>query len=653
MALISARGLSHAFGTGAPLLDGLDLHLEAGDRAALVGRNGVGKSTLLKILGGEIEADSGELSRRPGLRVARLAQEVPAAASGTVFDVVSSGVPDVSNLLAEYRRVSASLEGTGALGRLERLQGKLEAVGGWELETRIETVLSRLQLGADVRFETLSGGLKRRALLARALAAEPDVLFLDEPTNHLDIQSIEWLEEFLLASSAALVFVTHDRAFLRRLATRIIELDRGRLNEWPGDYDRYLEKKREAEEIEAAQNERFDRKLAAEETWIRRGLKARRTRNEGRARALVKLRKERSARREATGAARLSIDRSLRSGKIVIEAEDVVFRYPENASGDSAPTPVVAGLSCTILRGDKIGILGPNGSGKTTLLRLLLKELAPDLGSVRHGTRLEVAYFDQHRDQLDEETSVADSVAEGGDRVEVGGRVRHVVSYLGDFLFAPSQARSPVRSLSGGERNRLLLARLFTRPCNVLVMDEPTNDLDVETLELLEALLVDFEGTLLLVSHDREFLDHVVTSTLVMEGEGRVVEYAGGYEDWLVQRPAAVPKPGVSVGDAGSSPRRRGARRDTSGDAKPRSEKSKKKRLTYRENLEYEELPGKIEAFETERDSLHEAFASPDFFASEGADGAVRAQERLDEIERSLAEAYERWVALAEIAGDG
>jgi len=641
MALISARELTLGYGAGPPLLDGVGFHVAAGERIALVGRNGSGKSTLMKLLAREIEPDSGEIARSSGLKTARLMQEVPEGLEGDVFDVVAGGLDEVGALLGAYYRLSRSLEGEDDLAWLQALQNQIEDAGAWQREQRVEMVISRLHLPPEAAFSTLSGGMKRRTLLARALAAEPDLLLLDEPTNHLDIASIEWLEEFLRGQRTTLLFVTHDRAFLRALATRILELDRGRLTDWPGDYERYLERKREALEVEAVQNVKFDKRLAEEEVWLRRGLKARRTRNEGRVRALERLRAERQARRQRVGQARMSIDRTARSGKVVAELESVSFAYPP-AEGEPA-VPVVSNFSTTIVRGDKIGILGPNGSGKTTLLKLLLGQLAPDSGSVQHGTKLEVAYFDQHRQQLDEDVSLADSIADGNDKIDVRGTVRHVVSYLEDFLFSPAQSRSPVRSLSGGERNRLLLARLFTRPCNVLVMDEPTNDLDVETLELLEALLVDFEGTLLVVSHDRLFLDHVVTSTLVMEGAGRVVEYAGGYEDWLYQRA----KPTVvavteRVVKKEAAEARRSERKAAQG-----------RKLTYKESKEFEVLPGQIDALESEREALHGSFADPDFFEREGSDGMARAQQRLDDVEKELEAAYSRWEELGLIAEGG
>ncbi len=621
MALLGARDLTLAYGADAPLLDSVGFHVEPGERIALVGRNGCGKSTLLTILAGERKPDAGEVILSPGTRVARLGQDVPRDLEGDVFQVVAAGVAALGDLLARYHHASQSLDDDRALARFERLQAELEAANGWDHERRVETVLSRLDLPADAPFETLSGGLKRRVLLGRALVAAPDLLLLDEPTNHFDIPAIEWLEETLLTETATVIFVTHDRAFLKRLATRIFDLDRGQLRDWPGDYQKFLDGRRHQREIESTHNARFDKKLAQEESWIRQGIKARRTRNEGRVRALERLREERKERRVATGQARLRVDKAGRSGKIVLEAEDLAFRY------DTDGPLIVDGLSTTILRGDKIGILGPNGVGKTTLIKLLLGECQPTSGTVRHGTRLEAAYFDQHRAHLDLEASVADNVASGNDMIEVGGTKRHVISYLQDFLFPPEQTRSPVATLSGGERNRLLLARLFTRPFNLLVMDEPTNDLDIETLELLESLLVGIDGTLLLVSHDRAFLDNVVTSTLAFEGPGVVAEYPGGYSDWLDQRPA-VKKPSAS------KPKTKAA---------PATPPPRARKLNYREKQELEALPLSIEALESEQSELHATLADPSLYRDGGGEAVAKARRRLSAAEVELETAYARW----------
>ena len=548
--------------------------------------------------------------------------------------MVAVGLGDIGQVLADYHDTAAELARRGTepapelLSRLDRLHHRLDAAGGWEQHREVEAALSRFGLDPEADAATLSGGRRRQLLLARTLVARPDVLLLDEPTNHLDIETIARLEEMLLASSITLVFVTHDRTFLRHLATRIVELDRGRLADWACDFDTFLERRDAQLEVEAKQWAEFDRKLAQEEAWIRQGIKARRTRNEGRVRALQALRRERMARRERGGPARFQLQEAERSGRLVIRAEDVSFTYP------GADRPVIDGLTTTIVRGDKVGIIGPNGSGKTTLLRLLLGDLAPDEGEVRHGTNLEVAYFDQLRAQLDPDQTVEYNVAQGGDSVVVNGERRHIMSYLQDFLFAPDRARMPVRALSGGERNRLLLARLFTRSFNLLVMDEPTNDLDLETLDLLEDLLVEFGGTLLLVSHDRAFLDDVVTSTLVLEGEGRVSEYVGGYEDWLRQRPLP------------SSPAaERTARRPASTAAPEASPAERPRKLTYAERVELDKLPKRIESLEAEREELHQRLADPDLYR-QSAEQVPQLTSRLSSVEGEVAEAYERWEEL-------
>jgi len=625
MALLGLRGVTVSFG-GPALLDRVDLSIERGERLCLVGRNGSGKSTLMKVLSGEIAPEDGEVVRQGGLKVARLTQEVPHGLAGSVYDVVAAGLGEAGALLAEFHHVSQELAQHGGddwLRRLEQVQQQLEAAGGWELNREVETVISRLELPADTEFAALSGGLKRRVLLAQALITQPDLLLLDEPTNHLDIDAIAWLEEFLLGFNGTLLFVTHDRSFLQRLATRIIELDRGRLTSWPGDFATYLRHKQEALEAEAGTNALFDKKLAEEEVWVRQGIKARRTRNEGRVRALEAMRRERMVRRERQGTARLQLNEAERSGKLVVEAEGVSFSYDGK--------PVIKDLSTVIMRGDKVGIIGPNGAGKTTLLRLLLGQLVPQQGTVRLGTKLEVAYFDQHRAILDEEMTVLDNVAQGSEQITVNGQSKHVMSYLQDFLFAPARARTPVKALSGGERNRLLLARLFTQPANVLVMDEPTNDLDMETLELLESLLVDYGGTLLVVSHDRAFLNNVVTSTLVFEGEGRVNEYVGGYDDWLRQRRAA--------------PATRAAEKAAPAAAEPREKPKARAKLSYKEQRELETLPQRIEALEAEQRTLHGTMGAPDFYQQDKA-AITAAQERLAALEEELSVAYERWEML-------
>jgi ATP-binding cassette subfamily F protein uup len=586
MPLVTLDRISMSFGH-LPLLREAGLQIEEKERVAIVGRNGSGKSTLLQIVSGDIAPDAGTVWRQPGLRMARLAQDVPLSDPRSVFEVVEEGA-----------------------ARHEE---------DWQREQRVRLVLSRLSLRPDVAVDTLSGGWRRRVLLARALVNEPQLLVLDEPTNHLDIDAMTWLEGFIDGYPGAVVFVTHDRVFLEQLATRIVELDRGALTSWPGDYKTFLRKKEESLANEAVRNEKFDKRLAEEEAWLRQGVKARRTRDEGRVRALMAMRQERAARRTQLGAIRLSTDQIERSGQLVFEAENV-----SRAFGDHI---VVRDFSTRVMRGDRIGLIGPNGAGKTTLLRLLLGTLAPDSGSVRHGANVQTAYYDQQREQLDPERTVVDTIGDGNDTVTVNGRTRHVHSYLRDFMFSSERANSPVKALSGGERNRLLLARLFTKPANVLVLDEPTNDLDIETLELLETFLVEWPGTLLLVSHDRRFIDNVVTSTVVFEGGGRVTEYVGGYEDWLRQRPM----PTVS-----EAPQREKAEEPATSPTP-----AARKKLSYNEQLEYERLPSRIETLEREHDTLNARIAEPDFY-KEGADAISSVLARAAAIEDELLAAYAR-----------
>lgn len=639
MPLIRLDNAHLAFGH-IPLLDDAALQIDASERVCLVGRNGEGKSTLLRVLSGEIHVDSGALWRQPGLRLSCLPQDVPVADEARVYDVAASGLDKVGAALAQYHAISAQLSEAGgedAIRRLAELQQTLESNDGWRLQQRVENILSRLGLDGDARLSSLSGGYKRRALLAKALVNEPDLLLLDEPTNHLDVAGIEWLEEFLLSFSGALLFITHDRAFLRRLATRIVELDRGHLSSWPGDYDGYLSKREQRLAVEASHHAEFDKKLAGEEVWIRQGIKARRTRNEGRVRALKALREERRQRREHKGNVKMVLDRGEQSGKLVVEAESISKRFGEQT--------VLRNVTATIMRGDRIGIIGPNGAGKSTLLRILLGELQPDSGTLKFGTRLKVAYFDQQRAQLDPERSVVDNITDRGDHIEINGHSRHVLSYLQDFLFPPARARSPVKSLSGGERNRLLLARLFMQPANMLVLDEPTNDLDVETLELLEELLADYDGTVLVVSHDRAFLDNVVTSTLVFEGNGRVQEYVGGYEDWLRQR--VSPMREASQAEKPAAAMRDGTRH-LAVESKPAASADippAKRKLSYKEQRELEQLPGRIEALEREQAALHAQMSAPDFYR--GAKDAIAVvRDRLEGLENELAQAYKRWETL-------
>jgi ABC transport system ATP-binding/permease protein len=590
--LVSLDRVSIAFGH-MPLLDGALLQIEPRERVAIIGRNGTGKSTLLKIISGELAPDEGSVWRQPALRVARLEQDVPLSADRSVFDVVAEGH---THHLAEDE--------------------------AWLRDHHVDLVLSRLDLPADVIVDTLSGGWRRRVLLARALVGQPDLLLLDEPTNHLDIDAIAWLEEFLADYAGAVLFVTHDRAFLQRLATRIVELDRGQLTSWPGDYATYLRRKEEALANEAVQQDKFDKKLGDEEAWLRQGIKARRTRNEGRVRALLAMREERASRREQIGTVRLQVEQAEPSGKLVFEARGVSKAY--------GGRQVVSDFSTRIIRGDRIGLIGPNGAGKTTLLRLLLGEIAPDSGEVRPGANVQVAYYDQQREQLDPERTVFDTIGEGNDTVTANGRTRHVHAYLRDFLFSNERGRSPVNALSGGERNRLLLARLFTRPANVLVLDEPTNDLDLETLELLEEQLVEWPGTLLLVSHDRVFLDNVVTSTFAFEGNGHVGEYVGGYADWQRQVRAAA----TSARDE--------QRAKPQPPPPPEPPRSQARRLSYKEQRELESLPPRIEALESEQRTLNETIAAPDFYKA-GAETINTTLARLDALQHELTAAYARW----------
>ena len=632
MPLLTLDHLHHAYGH-LPLLDDVSLQVAAGERLALIGRNGTGKSTLLKIVSGEIPPDKGVVWREPGTRVARLEQDVPLDTHDTVFDVVAQGLGALSQVIADYHHAAVEVAhgDVAALERMGRLQQTLEEQDGWSLEQRVELVLTRLSLPADTPVDALSGGWRRRVLLARTLVAQPDVLLLDEPTNHLDVEAIEWLETFLSTYAGAVLFVTHDRAFLERLATRVIELDRGRLTSWPGDYRTFLQKKEEWLANEAIAHEKFDKKLAEEEVWLRKGIKARRTRDEGRKARLMAMRVERAARRSQMGAVKMNVDVAEASGAIVFDVEGVSKAY-----GD---TVVVRDFSTRVMRGDRIGLIGPNGAGKTTLLRLLLGELAPDSGSVERGSNVQIAYYDQQREQLDPEKTVVDTVGDGNDRVTVAGRNRHVHGYLEDFLFSPERARSPVKALSGGERNRLLLARLFTRPANVLVLDEPTNDLDLETLELLEAQLVDWPGTLLLVSHDRRFLDHVVTSTMAFEGDGRIVEYVGGYDDWLRQRPQPVVEAPAAKPTAVATPATPAAPSAATTAAAPAAPARK---ATNKERLEREALPARIEALEAELKRLEAETGAPDFYKRPSAE-ITTTMARIAALPNEILGCYARW----------
>ena len=623
MALIGMRDVTWGFDDPA-LLDGVSFQIEKGERVGLLGRNGVGKSTLLRLLNRQMQPQSGEVWCQQGTVVAALEQEVPSGFDGTIFEVVAQGLGRTGEALAQYHRLCRAMapDGMEPPGqRREALQHLLDTEDGWALQQTIESVLSRTGLDPEISFADLSAGMKRRTLFARALALEPDLLLLDEPTNHLDIDAIVWMEAFILRHIKTLLFITHDRAFLKRIATRIVELDRGRFFSYACNYGTYL-KRREADlETEAQHQRRFDKKLSQEEAWIRQGIKARRTRNEGRVRALLKLRAAARERRAKIGQVRMQLQEAERTGRLVIQARDLTHGF-----GDK---PIVEDFSTTILRGDKVGIIGPNGVGKTTLIHLLLKENKADSGTVRLGTHVQVAYFDQLRAQLDDEKTVAQNISPENDFIVFNGSKRHVVSHLQDFLFSPERCRTPVHVLSGGERNRLMLAKLFTQPANVLVLDEPTNDLDAETLELLEELLLNFDGTLLLVSHDRAFLNNVVTSTLVFEGGGKVVEYAGGYDDWRLQRPQPVEPPR-------SEPKKEKPPR-ASAPAKP-------KRLTFNETRELKALPGKIEALESEQESLQAMMADPQYY-KRGKQEIVTHKQRLEQLETAIAKAYARWRA--------
>jgi ATP-binding cassette subfamily F protein uup len=626
MPLLTLESVSLAYGHVA-LLDHVDLALDPGDKVALVGRNGTGKTSLLRIVAGEANPDDGAVRRTPELRLAYVPQEPQLFPGHTVFEAAAEGLGEARRLLGEYERVAQELE-TGhdprLMARLAQLGQQLESGAGWRVKSRVEMVLSRLHLAPHAPVSELSGGQRKRTALARGLVIEPELMLLDEPTNHLDIESIEWLEQLLADFAGALLFVTHDRAFLDRVATRVIELDRGRLISFPGGFAAFQQRKAEQLAQEATVNEKFDKQLAQEEAWIRRGVEARRTREQWRIRRLEELRRQRAERRERLGSVTLAVEEGVRSGQLVAE----LSRVGKSFGG----RPVVSDFSCRILRGDKVGVIGPNGAGKTTLLRLVLGELEPDTGTVRHGTRLSVAYYDQFRAQLDEEASVLDTVGQGSDYVEVGAERKHVMSYLGDFLFSPERVRSPVKSLSGGERNRLLLARLFTRPANLLVLDEPTNDLDIETLELLEALLQDYAGTVLLVSHDRVFLDNVVTEVIAFDGDGTWLENPGGYQEW-----ARVLSSREQAGRAAVPAREPSARESVRA---PRAPK-----LSWKEQQELKDLPARIEALEREQGELARQLADPGFYSSQPAH-IRRTHERHQELEGQLLEALERWTEL-------
>ena len=632
MALIGMRDVCWGF-VEPPLLENITFQIEKGERVCLVGRNGVGKSTLLKLLGGEMIPDSGDVWRQQGVSVASLEQDVPAGFNGTIFDVVAEGLGKTGRALAEHNRICRQTESrvTPQLAkRREELQHMLDAGNGWELMPRVENILSRTRLNPENLFADLSAGLKRRTLFARALAGKPDLLLLDEPTNHLDIDTILWMEDFILHHIKTLLFITHDRAFLKKIANRILELDRGRLVSYDVDYTTYLQERQVALEVEETHNGVFDKKLSQEEAWIRKGIKARRTRNQGRVRSLQKMRAACQARRRKIGNVRLQVQDADQTGKLVLEAGNVSFSYGQ--------VPIVRDFSTVIMRGDKVGVMGPNGVGKTTLLKILLKTIPPETGSVRHGTNLQIVYFDQLRAQLDEQKTVRENIVSGNDFIIFNGRRRHVIGYLQDFLFSPERCRTPVYVLSGGEKNRLMLARLFTQPANVLVLDEPTNDLDAETLELLEELIFEYQGTLLLVSHDRDFVNNVVTSTIVFEGNGQVVEYVGGYDDWLRQRPQGTPASRPDKNIRQKAP------------PKPREPQSRK--LGYMQNREKQDLPQKIEALESAQKELFAILSDPLFYKKEKGEIAA-ARSELERIEREIEMAYHRWEELETMTSPG
>ncbi|MDH5178123.1 MAG: ATP-binding cassette domain-containing protein [Gammaproteobacteria bacterium] len=624
MPLLSLNQVSLAYGHH-PLLQQVDFQIEKGERVCLVGRNGTGKSTLFRVISKQAEPDDGEVWRQDTLRVAYLEQEVPTDSEQTIYEVVAGGLGEMGQLLTDYHNAVHHVgHSEASLAQLNELQQQIEAQDGWNINQKVETALSKLELEADKRLIDCSGGMRRRVLLARALVSEPDLLLLDEPTNHMDIAAITWLEAYLLNFKGALIFITHDRTFLRNLATRIVELDRGVLSSFPGDYAHYLRKKEEMLEAESRANAKFDKKLAEHEVWIRQGIKARRTRNEGKVRRLQEMRRKAAERISQQGKVNFNLNSSELSGKIVVDLRHIHFQYDEQV--------IINDFSSRIMRGDRIGIIGPNGSGKSTLLKIILGDLTPQQGDVVMGTKLQLAYFDQHRGDLNPEKTVRDNISEGSDHVLVRGKSRHVISYLRDFLFPPERIDSPVKILSGGERNRLLLAKIFLQSANLMVLDEPTNDLDVDTLELLEDLLSDYEGTLLLVSHDRAFLDNVVTSTIAFEGDGAVQEYVGGYEDWLRQR---------KTDQQETRAEKQQVKADKQKNDKPAPVKEKKK-LVYKEQRELAALPELIEKLENEQQALEQQTTQGEFYQQDKAVITATLQ-RLQEVNDELQVAYDRW----------
>lgn len=635
MSLINLTNAYLSF-SDAPLLDHIDMSIEVNERVCLVGRNGAGKSTLLKVLNKEVPLDEGQIVYENNVVVSRLQQDPPRDVQGNVFDFVAEGLQEQAQLLKDYHELSHRVEqepSESNLAKLAKMQEQLDHQNGWQLENRIRNVISSLSLDSEAQLSSLSGGWLRKAALAKALVCQPTVLLLDEPTNHLDIETIKWLEEFLKSFNGSIVFISHDRSFIRQMATRIIDLDRGKIASWSGNYDNYLLGKEEALRVEELQNAEFDKKLAQEEVWIRQGIKARRTRNEGRVRALKAMRQEYSERRKVMGSAKMQIEEALRSGKIVFELENVTYQVDDKL--------LVNDFSVQVLRGDKIALIGPNGIGKTTLLKLMLGNLTPTSGSVHCGTKLEVAYFDQHRLELDPEKTVMDNLAEGKQEVMVNGRSRHVLGYLQDFLFPPKRARTPVRALSGGERNRLLLAKLFLKPSNLLVLDEPTNDLDIETLELLEELVNDYQGTVLLVSHDRQFVDNVVTQCWFFEDKGHIGIYAGGYADALQQQQQAQPVK-VSTVNSSQQPKKES---NTTNNQNKESAVKKKVKLSYNEQRELAQLPSKIEQLEIAIADLQAQIGQSDFF-NQPHDITGPILQSLSDKEAELEAVFERWEQL-------